>query len=59
MLPAFAPASQTPTLCPNCRRDDTTKCVESLLTEIHVCRACNKTFVITKPDPARPSAPTW
>ena len=41
--------SHTPTLCPTCRGQNTEKFVQSLLTEIHLCRDCHWTFVVQRP----------
>jgi ribosomal protein L37AE/L43A len=46
LLPPEAQAAAH--VCPTCLRSNTTKCVESLLTEIHICRDCHQTFVIDK-----------
>ena len=37
-----------PPTCPFCDRRETLKAVESLLTEIHICRDCYKTFTLEK-----------
>jgi ribosomal protein L37AE/L43A len=49
--------SSTPLACPICHQPNTTKCVDSLLTEIHICRDCRQTFVVYKPskEPVRPA----
>jgi hypothetical protein len=47
-------AQKTSLPCPNCGSKNTEKTVESLLTEIHICRECHRTFVIEKPQPPRP-----
>jgi ribosomal protein L37AE/L43A len=44
-----APAGTDPPRCPTCHRKNTTKGIESLLREIHICRDCLRTFVIEKP----------
>ena len=44
-----------PLTCPNCHSQNTVKTVESLLTEIHICRDCHQTFIVEKPP--RPSPP--
>ena len=42
--------TNVPLPCPNCRSQNTVKTVESLLTQIHICRDCHRTFVIEKED---------
>jgi hypothetical protein len=37
-----------PHICPTCHGPNTAKCVESLLTQIHICRDCREPFIITK-----------
>jgi hypothetical protein len=40
-----------------CHSQNTVKTVESLLTEIHICRDCHRTFVIEKPQRKEPTRP--
>jgi hypothetical protein len=50
--------TDTPRPCPTCQGQNTTKCVDSLLTEIHICRDCHETFTIQKPQERGPSSAT-
>jgi len=43
--------------CPACGGHNTVKSVESLLTEIHICRDCHRTFIVRKPEPDVPAPP--
>ena len=46
----------TPLTCPGCKGQNTTKSIESMLREIHICRDCLRTFVIEKPPLRKPPA---
>jgi transposase-like protein len=35
--------------CPHCQGENIVMCVESLLTQIYLCRDCRETFVVDKP----------
>jgi hypothetical protein len=48
-------SNNTPLPCPTCHSKNTAKTVESLLTEIHICRDCHSTFVIEKPQRKEPT----